>query len=90
MTVGVYLVAADKPAVVAEPFLDAAIFEELESYRSLAYTAGADERDWTPGVDEANCLLDKLVAPNDVSRGRWRRLSVVSDIPSVSGVDKKV
>ena len=74
------LIAVHEPAIVAKPILDATIFEERKTYRGLANTAGAYERYWRPSVNEVDQPLNQFVAPNEVSRGRWRRFSKVSMI----------
>ena len=52
------LVAADEPAIVAEPLLDSIMVENGQGDGSLPNSPDADESDRTKVFGEIDCLLD--------------------------------
>ena len=69
------LVAADEPAVIAKPLLDAVVVEESKSDRRLSDPPCTDEGDGCEVFGKTNDLLDQLIASETGPRWRWRRLS---------------
>ena len=57
-TRGGELIAADEPAVVSKPFLDAIVVENGQSDGRFPDTSYADESDWGEVFGEANNTLD--------------------------------
>ena len=57
-TGGWELVAADEPAIVAEPLLDSIMVENGKGDGSLPNVPDADKSDRTKVFGQINCLLD--------------------------------
>ena len=66
------LVAADKPPVLVEPFLDATVVEDAQGNGCLANTTCTDESDWGEAFSETDNLLSQLIPPEEGPRW-WGR-----------------
>ena len=66
------LIATDETTIIAKPFLDAIMVEDLQSDRRFPDPPRTDESDWSEGFCKTNDLVDKLVAPETGPRWRGR------------------
>ena len=69
---GLKLVAADKPPVFVEPFLDATVVEDAQGNGCLANTTRTDESDWGEAFSETDDLLNQLI-PSEEGPWWWGR-----------------
>ena len=66
------LITADKPPVLAKPFLDPIVVEDGQGNGCFPDPACTDESDWSEVFDKANDLLNQFV-PSETGPRRRRR-----------------
>ena len=69
------LVAADKPPVLAESFLDAAVVEDAQGDGCFADPTCTDESDWGEAFSKTDDLLNQLIPSEEGPRWWGRRFS---------------
>ena len=66
------LITADKPPVLAKPFLDPIVVEDGQGNGRFPNPARTDESNRSEGLDKANDLLNQLV-PSETGPRWWGR-----------------